>query len=86
MNGSEGCDRIGIGMSKKSFFIILHAGIYMYYSDLLIVHLVYNYRRLSILPPPHRSVIMRLERKLLLDIATGTGPGLEPAAVGVVDI
>jgi hypothetical protein len=29
---------------------------------------------------------MRLERELLLDIATGTSPGLEPAAVGVVDI
>jgi hypothetical protein len=58
----------------------------VYYSDLLIVHDVNNYRRLSILPSPHLPGIVRLERELLLDIVNGTGPGLEPAVVGIVDI
>ena len=70
----------------RSFFIILHAWLDLYYSDLLIVRSVYSYRRLSILPPLPLPVILCLERELLLDIATGTGPGLEPAAVGIVDI
>jgi len=65
---------------------MLHAWLGMYYSDSLIVRCVYNYRRLSILPPLHLPISLCLERELLLHIATRTGPGLEPAAVGVVDI
>jgi hypothetical protein len=47
---------------------------------------VYNYRRLSILPPLNVPVILCLERKLLLNVVSRTGPGLELATVGVVHI